>query len=576
MRRQTAHWITALLGLGVVALSYLALLLIDPAGLGHWLQLDPRNGPILQLYFGLNIASLLAGWHFLPQLSDRPGLRIYVIRILLYLLFYGLAVLNLFLIGLLFTEYRADRLWLLILLLPAAGVFASAFRKSAENLEEVADAPVDENEPPLEEQVIPPARTPGTVLRDYAWSIFAQMLALTVFFTGLYAGGFAYGLLKAALFNDRVIALETVPVIIDGIDWTPVLIAILPILIVLPLVIGLVGLAHALFVRLQIRNITHYERQLSQAEEEFLESSADALIDYAEAQKYPKWMHVAPFAGVLVLMITGMFAAFAATYFLTKTIRETIALQGLGGLWYSSDIIGFGTILSIFAGIIAAGPLIHAITRLSPRFAECAYLRHGWNTMNGQPRSPDQLFLDLDKDLRLDRISAAAAFDPRAYIQRAVYNYEALWIKLTAGIVAMTLLFALADGLSYHAYAPEGIYQSRYLSLDREFYDYREAVELQTTCYIGTDDGDPVLRIDYRLEFANGARFRFDDLLTPANLQHVAEIDALIVAAGVPHIEGAQRGIGRGDRPGLDPACLNRLQSRFGDQTQEARRLLRI
>ena len=279
MRRQTAHWITALLSLGVIALAYLALLLTDPAGFGRWLQLDPRNGPILQLYIGFNIAGLLAGWHFLPRLADRPGLRIYLVRILLYLLFYGLAVLNLFLIGLLFTEYRADRLWLLILLLPAARVFAHAFRKRPKNLEDLADAPGNESDPPVEEDVTPRVRTAGSVLRVYAWAILTQTLGLALFFAGLFVGSFTYGVLKAALFNDRVIALERVAMILDGMDWTPILIAILPILIVLPLILGLFGLAHALFIRLQIRNMTRYERQLSQAEEDFLESSADALID---------------------------------------------------------------------------------------------------------------------------------------------------------------------------------------------------------------------------------------------------------------------------------------------------------
>ena len=237
---------------------------------------------------------------------------------------------------------------------------------------------------------------------------------------------------------------------------------------------------------------------------------------------------------------------------------------------------GVGMLVAIFSGIVLCWPLTQLLPGLHARFAEHLYLRHGWNTMNSRGRNEADFRVELERDLRLDRLSTNKPFDPASYILFAFRRLSKA-SRTSGGIaLAVCLSFATLDGLAYQAFTEERAYQSGYFSLARNAYRYEDAVRIETSCYMGRSDGEPVLVTRYQLVMPDDVQLNLGDLLTPDGLADLEAVDRKAASGGAERTDGPRRGAGQAGRPPRDPECLSALERSFGEETERVRQLLGV
>tara|TARA_R110002096_G_scaffold44980_4_gene121427 strand:- start:913 stop:2664 length:1752 start_codon:yes stop_codon:yes gene_type:complete len=574
IRQSLPGTLRAALSLSVVLCALTTLGLVALPGLRALLHLDAPAASVLAILLSANALLLAISW-LLREFAPAPGLaRAGVLFLSLFLLL-AVAAFNLYLVGYLAFEFRLDRLWLVALLLPglsAAWLLVSPMGSTAPSEEDAVKAQT--GLPPASTGHAP--ETPSTILQSWGKTILYTCAYLTVFMMLYGTGSFAFRIVQASLFEDRVIEASRLA---EAAGTTFVRLGFMAVFlsIGLGLLFALFGIGQAMANWAATRNPQRYNRPLLPQEEAYIRSATDATIAYAESERYPKvWGFIAPIGGFLVLMGSACLG-WASAFVIASAVRARIALSGLPDIEPSltSDIIGPGNILGLFLGIVIAWPSMQLAFGRFPRFSEHLYVRHGWNTMNSEPRTEAQYETGITRALRQDRLTITTSFNPRQYLRDAYREFEAFSVKALIGSLALLLTFGVLDGMAFRTFTPEAVIHSAYFDLSRHSIGYDEVEHVETTCYIGSQDDRPALSTRYELVMQDGRSFRLPKL-TRRNLPAIEQIDARLRALGTPFSHGERGGIPASREPGIDPACIPWLERAFEDDADRARELLRV
>ena len=539
-----------------------------------WLGVNAQSGWLLQILFGAHAIALVFAWIFMGKPLGSHWWRVLGLQTSLVFV-YGVGVLDAFLVGYMLVEGQFDRWWLLVLLIPIALSAWTGFgRNSATRPEPEKTA---ESEPGPQAQFIAreAIETPGKILTGSAVSIATSVVVLIASLGGLLVGSVLLGLLRRVLFEGAALTPDLLEAMTRTPEWASALATLIVVPVIITIVYGIIAIGSALALARATRDPDRFNRVLLPGEEDFLDQATEALVNYAEAQKYPRVWALAP----LVMGLGGIALAVALCFALSGAIIIAIRLAVLPDELQSGfmqNLVGVSLILSLFAGPVASWPLMQKLSERHARFAEHLYVRHGWNTTRGQARTPDQYFVELETDLRLDKLNAKERFDPASYLQHAFRRRSSFSVKAGTLALSICLGFAVLDGFAYQAFGEEAALQSGYFEFSQNTYRYDTATAIDTACYVGTNDGQPALRVTYHLVMPDGVSLNLSDFLAGSSLERLERIDAQASLGGAERRAGERRGVGQSGRPALDPDCLSRLRARFGSDTPRVRRLLNI
>jgi hypothetical protein len=565
-------WLRMCMGLSLFVLVGIGLLLEFRDGAAA-LNVHLENRRILQLFFGMNLLAL--GLSIFAGRSKSGGLA----RWILVLPAYGIAIIDLLLAGTLMFEFRSDRLWLLGLLLPTVSLGAAWFVGLVGPTDSEPDAPSDETHsipPPDTDGDKQPLATPKRILAVEAVSLVWSVLSVVLILAGMAVGTVAFTLLKSVLFNDRVLPLRSLGWLFEGERWleTGLYIALVP--LVLILIYGSIAAGRAIFLRLSMRDRRRYYRELSRRELDFLDDAARAMAEYSEAQKYPWFWGLLYFCSGLGLLGALLFLSYAGLSSALATLRDMTVFRDLGPLLIPHEPFGLSMLFGMFGGIILVWPALQWLYRLSPRWTEFVYLREGWNTMSSEPRSEAQFYIELDTDLRNDRIEARSSFAAAQFAQQAFRRADRPARLTASAVISVFVAFFVLDIQAYMVFTRDEMIRSGYFTFEQVRYRYDDAVELQTGCYIGSRDDRPALILRYRITAPDGVAFNLDDLLTTDTLAEIERIDDIVRRADTPHAPVEPAGVRNRGKPGLDPECLPELERIYGEAAPRMRAVLRL
>lgn len=493
---------------------------------------------------------------------------------IIHVVVYGVGVLDVFLVGCMLLEWQIDKTWLVALFLPVALCAWTGMSLRARDAAEPPEGNEIISAKPAQHAARKPVETPGKILSHSAVWIANSVMILTVTMAGFLGGMIFFGLLRRVLFEGATITPDIFSAMTQTPAWVEALIPIIVAPMVIAVVYGVIAMARAMTLAAQTRNPDRFNRVLLPHEESFLDRATEGLVDYAEAQKYPRIWAFAP----IVVGSGGIALAMALCFSLSSATVFAVRYLALSNFARPELLQSFGvsSLLAIFAGCIVAWPLMQKLSERHARFAEHLYVRHGWNTMSSNPRSAGQYFVELETDLRLDKLDAEESFDPAVYLQQAFRRRSALSVKAGGLALSVCLVFAVLDGFAYQAFGDEAALQSGYFEFNQHTYRYDDASAIETACYVGTNDGQPALRLRYKLIMPDGQPLNLSDFLTNASLERLERIDSQASSNGAERRAGERRGLGQAGRPALDPECLPRLRQRFGDKVDRARQLLGI
>jgi hypothetical protein len=332
---------------------------------------------------------------------------------------------------------------------------------------------------------------------------------------------------------------------------------------VAPIAIALVAVLGAIFFLSLVlpwpsswRSTPSAKGGLSAAGDAFVEASEKAVIAYARAQGYgSSLMDFFGFLSVMGAIGVGAIVMFGVIEFMKPqpagpSFPLVIAPGGV------SMIVGFFAFLMLW--IVPQS----IMSRLSRRFSE----RAGWVLLRPS-KNPYALREKIAAFVRTGQLSTARPIDPGAFLHAANLSVERYYYVPAAVTGAVALFLLHRDLTTADVLTAETIEVTDYWTAAMTRFTYTDVRRVELRCYL-TDKS--ATQEAYVLHFKDGQSVDIfgSNEAVAAQLAALEAIDAKLTALGVPFVPGAHQGWFKGDVPGYEPACVERLAEEFGQELQ--------
>lgn len=312
-------------------------------------------------------------------------------------------------------------------------------------------------------------------------------------------------------------------------------------------------------------------RALTSAEEKFAMSSAATLEAYLGARDYEaKWrmLYAIGVFGVIASFI-GVPAVLMAGEGLANPLLEVSRANGGAPIYYSGAALFGGMVGGFFAGALVFWSIYQYLGARHPEFGEYLFVMTGWNSLEGRPRTLDEIMVSFARLLRAGKIDIEKPFDPAEFLSGAFRERESFVYKSAALSVVLAALLTAADLSTYQLVDDEGGSYSNYLQFKSTRTDLRDLDRAELLCalYRSEDDNKEIVRASYRLVKDGAFSIDLFDLAAEGGdrLARIEALDARLAAIGVERRRDKDAGLFNKSRPGFIENCAAEISREYDE-----------
>lgn len=534
--------------------------------------LDPEQYRLFEFHLALNAVLLLGAGYYLKRggLSGVLAQRIIPVFFICMPL-WGLAFVNGILAGRSLFTMDVEKLWILLLAIPAVVNFFAV----SSMLEQSKAKNSDGSEETEIKRVFPSGSVGAKNVSASAiwWSqIYSAtyQAALYAFFILLMGfGAFYYYVLDDLLFLDRALSFDQLkkaaPAVFENLF--PYLVALPLAIAAIVIIIGVVLATYHSFLKNRHPSI---DRELTQREIEYIEASHEQLTAYLENQKYPKifgWLY---YGGAFVLMFVFMgvmaggsallLSFLASVYEAERTANSVVYIYGN----FDSGVSG---VIGVFSGIFILWASYQASGTFSPKFAEYAFVS-GWNELDGQNRTGEIYFNCITKYVRIGALNPEEGFNPSRFLLMGFKEYEKIVYGATGLMLLLNVYFLYLDSKIYYLFAEDRIEYADYFSTRNFRIGYSDVQKVTLSCYTYTDDGKEQVGQSYKvvLDEDHSINLFSDSKFTQDDFEAFQAVDQNLKEAGVEFVRKDFHGWPNKNEIAYRDNCREILVDEYGPQ----------
>lgn len=562
-------WTTAAYAL-VALLAVAGVYLIDPAAIDLGFELEVERTAIVGVFLVAAAASMAFALSA-PTVSSGNTIVDLVVNLFLkfiigYLTLFVFAIIELVL-GIRGLFASPPNFWAAALLIPSVLSIVLAFATIGELGGKPTEADdKDEND----------GETEGAVEATTAWSgkLFAGAtmrfsLIYTVYYTvamfalmvSMWFGYWLYYRLDGAIFRGETLDAASAMASLSDLAsrmW-PTALGLSALIAAMIFVLTAGG---TLLQWISQRGVPGANRDLSPAEADFIDASAERVRAYAHAQGFDRnvWL-------VQLFSVVAVIASIAAAIGAFIAIAALIAPPPPGPSFPIVIDSSLSVILWVFVGVLLC-PLVHSIlTRLSRSYSE----RTGWVAI-GEKNDYFTLTGKLTSFVRNRRLSTQAEINPGAFLHDANLSFERYFYVPAAMLTVLALFFSHRDFASADTLTADHVEVVDYWTLEHRRYRYGDVAQVVVRCYLGDKKGTVE---GYELQFKDGSALDiYSQSSVEAQLAAYEAVDAKLKALGVPFVPGAHNGWSRSEDRGYDSDCVETVAK--GLPASDADRMRRL
>lgn len=538
--------------------------------------LDPEQYRLFEFHLALNAVLLLGAGYYLKRGGLSGGLAQRIIPVFfIYMPLWGLAFVNGILAGKVLFVLDAEKLWILLLTIPAAVNFFAAPAMLEQDKSSSSDNADDTEVKDLRSTGSTGAKnvSAAAIWWSHIYSAVYQAVFYAFFILLLGFGSMYYYVLDALLFTGETLSLEqfesAAPAVFEN---------LLPYLIVLPLVIAamiiIIGIISATYQAFLKSRHPSIDRQLIQKEIEYIEDSHKELTAYLESQKYPSlygWLY---YGGGFFFLLLSMGVMSGGSVLLTSflaSLHEAERTAGSIVYIYGDMDFGISGVIGVFSGIFMLWASYQAAGAFAPKFAEYAFIS-GWNTFDNQNRTGDIYFDGITKYVRIGALNPEENFHPSKFLLMGFRDYEKIVFGATGLLLLFNAYFLYLDSKIYHLFTDDRIEYADYFSTRNFRIDYADVKQVTLSCYTYTDDGKKEVSHSYEviIDDDHSVNIFSDSKFTQANFNAFRAVDQKLKGAGVKFVRDDFYGWPKKNKVAYREDCRAILMTEYGSQKGSA------
>ena len=534
--------------------------------------LDPEQYRLFEFHLALNAVLLLGAGYYLKRGGLSGGLAQRIIPIFfIYMPLWGLAFVNGILAGKSLFTMDVERLWVLLLSIPAVVNFFAApsmlEQSKAKSSDDAAEAEIKRASPSGSTRAKNVSASAIWWSHIYSATYQAAFYAFFILLMGF--GAFYYYVLDALLFSDRALSFDQLknaaPTVFEN---------LLPYLIVLPLVIAaiviIIGIISATYHSFLKNHHPSIDRELAQKEIEYIEASFKELTAYLESQKYPilyGWLY---YGGAFFFLLLWMGIMAGGSVLLTSflaSLHEAERTAGSVVYIYGDMDFGISGVIGVFSGIFMLWASYQAAGAFAPKFAEYAFVS-GWNTLDNQNRTGDVYFDGITKYVRTGALNPEEGFNPSKFLLMGFKEYEKIVYGATGLLLLLNVYFLYLDSKMYHLFAEDRIEYAGYFSTRNFRIGYSDVQKVTLSCYTYTDDGKKQVGQSYKvvLDEDHSINLFSDSKFTQNDFEAFQAVDKNLKEADVEFVREDFYGWPRKNKIAYRDNCREILVDKYGPQ----------
>lgn len=517
----------------------------------------------------------LVGLFLFWQLRDRPKLTGFSGIKQAFLVEWpgwGLVLTNVAIPATSLFEWHVDRMWSAPLILVAALSALALYRRG---ISTVSDLPVEdvsfpedsvERDPQTNDE--PEKKEPSMLAKvwsEYLVSLTHQVLTGILVIVTMGLGMFYYTVLYQSLSPDSSLTLERlltrISALAESLSFMSVAVGFAVGVIVL-----IMAVAHLIYILFQLRKRPDYDRELSDAELDYIEENSNKVADFADDFRETSGLelkYIAVYFGVLIGSIgIGVLLAFFFLPYLGGLV-EAARSENETVLHYAGIDFGVSGLLILLTAIALGSSFAQLLAFISPRMAVYFQIS-GWNKIGEADRTFSDYYFSLTDLVRRGIYRPGQVVDPHRFLLLCFRRYEGLNFALSVVLCIMTLGFGYLDLRHHRMFTENEIVYSEYFSFDKKTMPYTDLRYVELSCYTYVDDGDLEIGVGYDVYLTES---RSAELLPKKNSfrkrqTELMALDQKLQDAGVKFIPKKYRNEKR-KLPGFIPDCRSILVNEY-------------
>lgn len=314
------------------------------------------------------------------------------------------------------------------------------------------------------------------------------------------------------------------------------------------------------------------DRQLSPAENAYIENAQAKLEQFAKGKSYKKplnWLIYMAYLPVMVLVWGLGFVGYTWLEGMKASQIQDSAALGIG-VFVDSSIAGVSMLFGIFGGILIAGWLTYFLTSFDKKFTSWMVLTQG----SGRSESEDSVYLrrqeQIEADVRVRRLDIKRSFDPVGFLTAIARRHGHYCLLLSLPLILPMFVFLFLDFRNQTNFYEDGLSYTQYWSGKIIEVSYGDLDHVAIECAFGSKN-----RLNTRVHFVGGGENVASYDIVKPHLGPLFQIDDRLRTRGVtfkPHFWHP---------PGKDPRlayltrCVEKRVNQFeGEERKQISKIL--